>query len=153
MSKEQDHIFLKLGDIKGGKATAKKFEGQIVLQHFSYSIHQEGDWEKQGESTSPRMATFGDLCCTKVLDATSPQLALSCAMKDQYEKAEIAVLAGTSDAYYKVMLEQVIISSINNTMSAGEAHPTETVTLKFRKMRWEYGTAKLGFDLEKQDKI
>ena len=148
---EQEYIFLKLGDIKG-KSTSEKFPDQIVLQNVSYGISQGGHWEEK-EVHSGRITTFTDLSCVKLLDAASPALSTACALKTQYDDAVISVTSGTKDAYYKLSLEKVIITSIHTSISGGEALPQESFNISFRKGTWEYGTAKGGYDLEKNKKV
>ena len=151
MAMEQEYIFLKLGDIKG-KATSETHKDQIVLQNMSYGISQGGQWEA-GDLLSGRITTFSDLSCAKLMDVASPSLATACALKTQFPKAEIAVTSGTKEAYYKLTLEKVIVTSISTSISGGEAHPQESFTLSFRKGTWEYGTAKGGYDLEANKKV
>ena len=151
MAMEQEYLFLKLGDIKG-KATTEGFKDQIVLQNMSYGISQGGSWE-EGTQLSGRITTFSDLSCVKLMDVASPSIATACATKQQFQKAEIAVTAGTKDAYYKLTLEKVLVTSISTSISAGESHPSESFTLSFRKGTWEYGTAKGGYDLETNKKV
>ena len=87
------------------------------------------------------------------MDIASPSLATACATKQQFPKAEISVTAGTKDAYYRLTLEKVIVTSISTSISAGESHPSESFTLSFRKGTWVYGTAKGGYDLETNTNI
>jgi type VI secretion system secreted protein Hcp len=148
---EQEYLFLKLGDIKG-KATSKNFKDQIVLQNMSYGISQGGQWEEQNQ-LSGRITTFSDLSCVKLMDVSSPSLATACATKQQFKEAVLSVTSGTKDAYYKLTLEKVIVTSISTAISGGEAHPSESFTLSFRKGTWEYGTAKGGYDLETNVKV
>lgn len=148
---EQEYIFLKLGDIKG-KATSEKFKEQIVLQNMSYGISQGGQWEEANQ-LSGRITNFSDLSCVKLMDVASPAIATACALKTQYKDAVISVTSGTKDAYYKLTLEKVIITSISTSISGGEAHPQESFTISFRKGTWEYGTAKGGYDLDKNVKV
>lgn len=150
MAMEQEYLFLKLGDIKG-KATTDGFKDQIVLQNMSYGISQGGSWE-EGDQLSGRITTFSDLSCVKLMDVASPSIATACATKQQFQKVEISVTAGTKDTYYKLTLEKVIVTSISTAISAGESHPSESFTLSFRMGTWEYGTAKGGYDLEKNKK-
>lgn len=151
MAAEQEHLFLKLGDIKG-KATTAGFEDQIVLQSLSYGISQGGSWE-EGMQLSARITTFSDVSCVKFMDVASPSLATACAAKQQFPKAEISVTDGTNHAYYNLILEKVLVTNISIAISAGESHPRETFTLSFRKGTWQYGTAKGGYDLEKNQKV
>ncbi len=151
MAMEQEYIFLKLGNIKG-KATSEKFKDQVVLQNISYGISQGGEWE-DGDRLSGRITNFSDLSLVKQMDVSSPSLATACATKEQFDKAEIAVTAGTKDAFYKLTLEKVIITSVSLSMNAGESSPSESVSMSFRKGTWEWGTAKGGYDLAQNKKV
>ena len=148
---QQEYIYLKLGDIKG-VATSDGFKDQIVLQNMSYGISQGGHWEEQ-DKLSGRITHFTDLSCVKLMDVASPALATACALKTQYNDAVISVTSGTKQAYYKLTLEKVIVTNISTSISGGESEPHESFTLSFRKGTWEYGTAKGGYDLDKNVKV
>ena len=128
-----------------GNATVSGYEDQIVVQAVSYGISQAGEWE-EGEEITGRVTTFGDMTVTKVMDNGSPALAVACAKKTQYKKAELNLVAG-NDAYLTVTLEKIIVTSISIGYSAGENRPTETITISYRKATWRYGTATTSFDL------
>ena len=128
-----------------GNATVSGYEDQIVVQAVSYGISQAGEWE-EGEEITGRVTTFGDMTVTKVMDNGSPALAVACAKKTQYKKAELNLVAG-GDAYLTVTLEKIIVTSISIGYSAGDNRPTETITLSYRKATWRYGTATTSFDL------
>lgn len=129
-----------------GNATVSGYEDQVVVQAVSYGVSQSGEWE-EGEEITGRVTTFGDMTITKVMDNGSPALAVACAKKTQYQKAELNLVAG-SDAYLTVTLEKIIVTSISVGYSAGENRPTETITLSYRKATWRYGTATTSFDLQ-----
>lgn len=148
---QQEYVFLKLGEVKG-VATSEGFKDQIVLQSISYGISQGGQWEEQ-DKLSGRITNFSDLSCVKLMDVASPALATACALKTQYNDAVISVTSGTKQAYYKLTLEKVIIVSIGTSISGGESEPQESFSLSFRKATWEYGTAKGGYDLDKNVKV
>ncbi len=128
-----------------GNATVSGYEDQIVVQAVSYGISQAGEWE-EGEEITGRVTTFGDMTVTKVMDNGSPALAVACAKKTQFKKAELNLVAG-NDAYLTVTLEKIIVTSISIGYSAGENRPTETITISYRKATWRYGTATTSFDL------
>ena len=128
-----------------GNATVSGYEDQIVVQAVSYGISQAGEWE-EGEEITGRVTTLGDMTVTKVMDNGSPALAVACAKKTQYKKAELNLVAG-NDAYLTVTLEKIIVTSISIGYSAGENRPTETITISYRKATWRYGTATTSFDL------
>lgn len=147
----QENAFLKLGNIKG-KAQTKGFEDQIVFQSMSYGIHQGGEWEDGGR-LSGRTTTFGDFTLVKDMDSSSPSLAQACATKEQIPKAEISLVAAATETYMKVTLENVIITNVSVGFHSGEPRPTETISLKYNKATWEWGTAKGGFDLKQNVKV
>lgn len=148
---EQEYIFLKLGDVKG-VATSDGFKDQIVLTSINFGINQSGQWEEQ-DKLSGRITTFSTLSCVKLLDAASPALGTACALKTQYNEAVISVTSGTKQAYYKLTLEKVIITNVSTSITAGQSQPSESFALSFRKGTWEYGTAKGGYDLDKNVKV
>jgi type VI secretion system secreted protein Hcp len=147
---QQENAFLKLGNIKG-KAQTKGFIDQIVIQSMSYGIHQAGEWE-DGNRLSGRITTFGDLTLVKDMDVSSPSLAQACATKEQFARAEISLLAGT-ETYMKVTLENVLVTNVSVGFHSGEPRPSETISLKYNKATWEWGTAKGGYDLKQNVKV
>ncbi len=138
--------FLNIADgaIKGN-ATVSGYEDQIVVQAVSYGVSQAGEWE-EGEQITGRVTNFGDLSITKVMDNGSPALAHACAMKTQYDKVELNLVAGT-DAYLTVTCEKVIVTSVNVDYNTGDTRPSESITLSYRKATWRYGTATTSYDL------
>lgn len=147
---KQENAFLKLGNIKG-RATTPQFINQIVFLSMSYGIQQAGEWE-EGDRLSGRITTFADLTLVKEMDDASPSLAQACANKEQFPRAEIALVSGR-DMYLRVTLEGVIVSSVSIGFHSGEARPMETVTLRYRKATWEWGAAKAGYDLRQNRKV
>ncbi len=132
------------GAIKGN-ATVSGYEDQIVVQSVSYGVSQAGEWE-EGEQITGRVTMFGDLNITKVMDNGSPALAHACAMKTQFDKVELNLVAGT-DAYLTVTCEKVIVTGVNVDYTTGDTRPSENVTLSYRKATWRYGTATTSYDL------
>ena len=133
------------GAIKGN-ATVSGYEDQIVVQSVSYGVSQAGEWE-EGEQITGRVTMFGDLNVTKVMDNGSPALAHACAMKTQYDKVELNLVAGT-DAYLTVTCEKVIVTNVNVDYNTGDTRPNENITLSYRKATWRYGTATTSYNLE-----
>ncbi len=133
------------GAIKGN-ATVSGYEDQIVVQSVSYGVTQAGEWE-EGEQITGRVTMFGDLNITKVMDNGSPALAHACAMKTQYDKVELNLVAGT-DAYLTVTCEKVIVTNVNVDYNTGDTRPNENVTISYRKATWRYGTATTSYNLE-----
>ena len=138
--------FLNIGDgaIKGN-ATVNGYEDQIVVQSVSYGVSQAGEWE-EGEQITGRVTTFGEMSINKVQGNSSPLLFHASAMKTQFDKAELNLVAGT-DAYLTVTLEKVIITNVQAGWSSGDTRPTENFTMSYRKATWRYGTNTRSYDL------
>ncbi len=147
---EQENAFLKLGSIKG-KATTQGYVDQIVFQSMSFGVAQSGEWE-EGNRLSGRITTFTDLTLSKEMDESSPSLAAASATKEQFPSAEINLVSGGA-VYFKLTLENVIVSSVSVGFSSGEARPIETVTLRFKKYVEEWGQARAGYDLSTNQKV
>ena len=111
----QERIFLRLGNIKG-RATTKGFNDQIVVETLAYQINQAGEWE-DGTRLSGRVTTFGDFKFVKLVDASSPSLALACAMKEQFPRAEITLTSG-KDVFMKVLLGRHPVERGSRTSSS-----------------------------------
>ena len=146
----RENAFLKLGNIKGN-ATTKGFENQIVFQSMSYGISQAGEWE-EGDRLSGRITRLDDLTLVKEMDSSSPSLAQACATKEQFPKAEIALVSG-KETYLKVTVEDVLVTNVSVAFQSGETRPTETISLRYRKVTWQFGTAKAGYDLKQNVKV
>jgi len=145
----QENAFLKLGSIIG-KSTTTGFEKQIVLQSIQFGVNQAGEWE-EGNAKSGRITTFNDLTVTKEMDESSPSLAAACAAKDQFPTAEIS-LVDAQNVYFKLSLENVIVANVSVGFHGTDAHPAESVSLRFKKYIEEWGTARVGYDLTKNEK-
>ncbi len=146
MAIEQNGFLNIDGGAVKGNATVSGYEDQIVVQSVSYGVAQAGEWE-EGEQITGRVTMFGDLNVTKIMDNGSPALAHACAMKTQYDKVELNLVAGT-DAYLTVTCEKVIVTNVNVDYNTGDTRPNENITISYRKATWRYGTATTSYNLE-----
>ena len=142
----QENIFLKLGPIRG-KAETKGYQDQIVIDRISYGITQKGAWT-EGNAPGQRVTTFGDITFVKEMDNSSPSLAYACSVKDQFPRAEVALVAAGKETYFKIILENVMVTSVAVEFEAGWVRPKEVFTVSYQKATWEWGTAKAGYDLK-----
>ena len=142
----EQNTFLNIGGgAIPGNATVSGYEGQIVVGYVMYGIAQAGEWE-EGEQITGRVTTFSDLQIVKNVDNGTPALLHACAMKTQYDDAELNFVAG-SDAYATITLEKVIVTNVEIKMEPGSNIPIETLTLSFRKATWRFGTSTTSYDL------
>ena len=148
---QQEHAFLKFNPPLKGKATNPDHKGDMVLEDLSFDVRQKGRWQDNGAS-SGRVTSFSDLTFSKECDSASPALYQACAMKTQFQDATISIKSG-KDSVLKVILEKVLITNAAMNFMAGQDNPEENFTLSYKKIRWEKGPEKTGFDLEKDDKV
>jgi type VI secretion system secreted protein Hcp len=142
----EQNAFLNIGGgAIPGNATVAGYEGQTVVTSVSYGVSQMGEWE-ESEQLTGRVTSFADLSVTKVMDNGSPSLAQACAMKTQFDNAELNLVAG-GDAYLTVTLEKVIVTNVQVGYASGDNRPTENITLSYRKATWRFGTATASYDL------
>jgi type VI secretion system secreted protein Hcp len=91
-------------------------------------------------NSGPRNASppsFSDITITKVLDSTSPKLALYCATGSRRTAAVITMKHPiTNQTLYTIALEGVYITSVSS--SSGGDRPVESLSLNFEKVTWTY---------------
>ena len=148
---QQEYAFLKFNPPLKGKAKNPDHKDEIVLENLSFNITQAGKWQDD-KSDSGRVTNFSDLTFSKECDGASPALYQACAMKTQFTDATVSIKSG-KDVVMKVVLEKVLITNAGMNYMAGQDNPEENFTVSFKKIKWEKGSEKTGFDLEKDDKI
>jgi type VI secretion system secreted protein Hcp len=158
-------MFLKIDGIDGESQT-KGHEKEIELESFSWGATMPiGTGLTGGSGTGKIMVT--DISVTKKLDSTSPQL-LEKLFTGQHTPKVVLTLTkpdgkGGLLNFYKITLEDVLISSYQTGGSSGGDIPIESLSLNFAKITFEYtpqkpdgtiGTpVKFGWDLAKNTKI
>jgi type VI secretion system secreted protein Hcp len=87
---------------------------------------------------SAERADFSDLRFTKLLDKSSPQLALACAKGKHFGKVTIELCRAGSEKikFMEIKMDDCLISAI--AMNAGAGFPSETIHLNYGKIRWTY---------------
>jgi type VI secretion system secreted protein Hcp len=154
--------FLKIEGVDG-ESTDAKHKGQIEIDSFSWGVSNSGSMASGGGGGAGK-ATFQDLHFTKKVDKSSPKLMEAVATGEHLRSLELVVrkTGGDQMEYYKIELQNVLISGYSTTGSSGEA-PSESISLNFEKIIFEYtpqnadGTAaaplKAGYDLALAKKI
>ena len=154
--------FLKIEGVDG-ESTDAKHKGQIEIDSFSWGVSNSGSMAAGGGGGAGK-ASFSDLHFTKTVDKSSPKLMEAVATGEHLRSVDLVVRKAGGDQleYYKVTLQDVVISGYSTTGSSGEA-PSESISLNFSKIVFEYtpqnadGTAaaplKTGYDLALAKKI
>lgn len=155
-------MFLELDGIKG-ESTDSKHKDKIDILSYTFGVHQTGASSGGGGSGAGK-ASFDDLHISKFADLASPNLMLACATGQHIKKAIIYVrkAGGQQEDYYTITLEELIVSSMQNTGTGSDA-PTESLTMNFSKITFEYkpqksdgslgGVSKAGYDIKANKKI
>ncbi len=81
-----------------------------------------------------------DLSVTKWVDAASPNLMNACATGKHISEATLEIRQAGEDVqeYLVITLENCIVENVSPQGSAGDAAPTEELTLSYEKVSWEY---------------
>lgn len=153
-------MFLMLKGITG-ESQDHKHKGEIDIDSFSFNVMQAGSGSRSGGSGSGK-ADFGDITVTKLIDKATPTLVNHCATGEHIPEAVITVrkAGGGKEGgkeYYKVKLTEVLVSSVSNSGSSMADFPTETITMNYGQIDFEYlpqdssgnvgGVVKSGYNL------
>lgn len=156
-------MFLKITGIKG-ESTDDKHKGEIEIESFTFGVSNTGTAGRGGGMGAGK-ASFQDISFSKRADAASPILMQKCATGDHIDKALLTVrkAGGGQQEYYKIILSDLMISSFSNGGSYGDSVPSESLSLNFGKIEFEYYTqnkdgslgspTKVGYDMEANKKF
>ena len=154
--------FLKIEGVPG-ESTDDKHKGEIEIDSFSWGVSNSGSMAGGGGGGTGKVQ-FQDFHFTKKVDKSSPKLMEAVATGEHLRSVDLVVrkAGGEQMEYYKIELQDVVISGYSTTGSSGEA-PTESVSFNFSKIVFEYtpqnadGTAaapiRTGWDLAISKKI
>ncbi|WP_375286778.1 Hcp family type VI secretion system effector [Sphingomonas sp.] len=135
--------------IDGVKGESQKdgHKDEIDVFSFTFGASQQGSFHFGGAGGGSGKAEITDLTITKMVDKSSPELFKACASGKHIPSVVIySQKAGDGDkplTYYKVKLEDVLVSSMQNQAATSGDAIMETVT---------FNTAKMTFDYQAQDK-
>jgi len=97
-------------------------------------------------------SSIQDLSITKYVDTSTPPLMRACATGEHIKSALLTVrkAGGKPVEYIKITMDEIIVTSISAGGSGGEDRLTETVTLNFAKVKYEYTSQKQDGSPDKQ---
>ena len=152
-------MFIKIGNIKG-ESKDESHKDEVDVLAWSWGLSQSGSAHMGGGAGAGKV-NIQDLSFTKYMDQGSTALMIACCKGTHYDKATLVVRkAGDKPLeYYKVTMEEVLISSVSTGGSGGEDRLTENVVLNFGKFKVEYtlqddkgggkGTSTAAWDIQK----
>lgn len=143
-------FFLKIDGIPG-ESTDEKHKGELEIESWSWGATNEGSMGRGGGGGSGK-ADFSDIVITKYADKATPKL-LKAVAEGQHIKSMLLTCRKASGAggqveYLKVTLEDVMISGYTSSASSGMPIPSESVTLNYAKIKYEYAPQKGDGSLE-----
>jgi type VI secretion system secreted protein Hcp len=133
-------IFAKIGDIKG-ESTDSKHKDEIEVLSFSWGVTNAVPAGGAGGGGGAAKAKFQDLAFTHGIDKATPQLLQACATGKHLPEATITHRkAGKGQQEYLIIkMNDVVITGVINSDSTAEPNPSsETVSLAFAKVDFEY---------------
>lgn len=144
----QADMFLKLTNIKG-EALDAKHKDEIEVLSWSFGSSQSGS-AHGGTGSGTGKVAIQDLTITHYVDQASSDLLKYLTTGKHIDEGMLVVrkAGGTHLEYFKLKMEQVLVTHISNGGGAGQDRITENVTLNFRKFTQTYtaqdakGTAK-----------
>ncbi|MEW6477243.1 MAG: type VI secretion system tube protein Hcp [Actinomycetota bacterium] len=135
--------FLKLGDITGDSTDAAH-KGEIVVQAYSFGVSNTASLGSATGGAGAGKAVFSDLNFTTAMSSASPKLLLACASGKHFPDAVLTLrkAGGSKGAleFCKVTLKEVLISSFQDAGASAENLPTDSATLTFGAIKFEYFT-------------
>ncbi len=155
-------IFLKLDGIKGESHDAKH-KGSIAIESFQWGLEQAGTMGRGGGGGAGKVS-FNDISIQKFADSSTPALMQACAGGTHIKTGVLTVrkAGGEQEEYYKISLNQILVSSIHNNGAQG-GDLVETVTLNFDEIKFDYkeqggdgklgGVVKFGWNLSQNKKV
>jgi len=137
---------IKFEGIKG-ESTKVGREGQVEVLAWHWGMSQTGTFQS-GSGGGAGKANINDLTLTKWLDVASPNLMLFCASGKIVKEAILTMRKVSGDGkgggleYIKIVLKDVIVSSVSTGGSESEERLTENVSLNFAQCEFHFTTQK-----------
>ena len=156
--------YIKIGDIKG-EAQDDKHKEEIDVLSWSWGATQSG-YAHLGGGAGAGKVDIQDLTFTHYIDKASPPLFQSICDGTHHKEAKLTVRkSGGKDSveYIIITMEEVFITGLHTGTHGGEDRLTETVSLNFGLVKFDYqpqkrdgskdgGLIKSGWDIEKNKK-
>ena len=132
--------FLQLDGITG-ESRDSRHPGAIELNSWSFGVANAGVHATSSGGGTGRVA-FQEIHVTAAVSLASPQLMLHCATGKHITQGTITVrkagdTAASGQEFLIVVMKDVVITSVQNNTNTNEG-PTETFTLAFSKVEFEY---------------
>jgi len=134
--------FVKIDTIEG-ECTDEKHKNWIGIQSFSHGMSQQvsSSASAVGGRTTGRV-DMQDFSIVKMLDKSSPKLALACCNGEHLKSVVIELCRAGKDPqkYMEYKLSDVVVANVRTggSCQGGDSLPTEEVSFHFGKIEWTY---------------
>jgi type VI secretion system secreted protein Hcp len=131
-------FFLKIDGIPG-ESKDDKHKGEIDVLAFSWGLTQTGIGHIGGGSGAGKVQ-FQDLSFTHYVDKSTTDLMFACASGKHIKTATLIArkAGGKPLEYIKIVMNDILVSSVSTGGSGGEERQTENVTLNFAEVKVDY---------------
>ena len=133
-------VFLKIEGIEGD-STDRGHINEINAVSFKIGVLNTGTFATGGGGV-PGKAQLTDLTVLKFIDKASPQLFLASALGQHFQNVTLVVRRSGPNpfAFYRLVLEDVLISSVNDNASETDENGNllETITFNYGKITWTF---------------
>jgi len=131
-------MFLKIDGCDGESVDASHTD-EIDVLAFSWGMTQSGSAHIAGGGGSGKV-NVQDMSVTKYLDKASTVLMQKCCSGKHFPSAVLVCrkAGDTPVEYFKVTMEEVLVTSVSEGGGGGEDKQTENISLNFAKVKVEY---------------
>src|SRR5262245_22648419 len=140
-----DAIFLDIPDIKG-QSTIKGFEDKIEILSASHGVAMQITASPSATERTSGKPNHQDLTVSKYVDLSTCPMIAACNAGTNLKTVTMTIGrndAGTVLPYLLLTLGHTSGSTLQ-VPSAGADRPTETVTLNYSKIKWDYTEQQVG---------
>lgn len=148
----QRDMYLELDGIKG-EFSDDLFKDQIEIYSFSWGVSNHGTGGSAGGSGGSK-SSFSDLSLTKIADKASTNLFISCATGKHIGTGKLHIRkAGDGQKEFEtVNLTEVFVTSWSTSGADGSGIPSESFSLNFSKVEFDYKAQKADGSLDASTK-
>jgi type VI secretion system secreted protein Hcp len=139
-------VYLTIDGIKGESAD-DRHKDWIECKSVSWGVEQpKSATSSTGGGHTAERCEHQDIVITKLADLSSPLLLQNCAAGRTIPKAKFEFMRADAQGervkYYEIEIENVLIGAVSPAVEEGDIL-TESVALKFSKIRWRYTQQKV----------
>jgi len=141
-------VYLQIDGIKG-ESQDDKHKDWIEVTGIHWGIHQpRSATASTGGGHTAERVEISEISFSKLADLSSPILAQTCAMGRTIPKAKVEFFRADGDGarvkYFEIELENVLIGMVNPHLGGDDSYLSETINLKFSKIKWKYSQQRIG---------